>query len=96
LNPAAGTESAAYDAAKVLTGNQTTTLPGNGTVALSSGSFSTTELLGTATGLSDLTVTVVGRSVTLPFSSLNAWLEALGRLGQAVTFLLCLRIVSRG
>lgn len=96
LNPAASTESALYDTSKVLTGDQTGALPGNATVALTSGSFSTTELLGTASGLSDLSVSVMGRTVSLPFSNLNSWLAALGYLGQAVTFLLCLRIVSRG
>ena len=89
-------ESAVYDTAKTATGDQTNSLPGNRTFLVSSSSFSSTELLGAATGMTDRTVTVMGTAVTLPFSSVNVWLARLGALFMAVTFLLCIRIVTRG
>lgn len=95
LSPAAGPESALYDAAKVLSGNQTTNLPGNSSIAISSSSFDSTELLGASGGMQDLTVTVAGKTVNLPMSQVNVWLERLGRVLQAVTFLVCLKIVTR-
>lgn len=92
-----GSEMDAYVAAKASNaGDQTLNLAGNSTVNISSSSFDATELLGTATGASDLTVTVMGRAVTLPFSMVNDWLAKLGIILQACTFLLCARIVTRG
>ena len=96
LNPPASQESGLYDTSKVLTGNQTTNLPGNSTVNFSSASFDQTEFLGAAAGLADVVVVVMGRTITLPFSNINIWLSRLGLMFQAVTFLLCIRIVSRG
>lgn len=95
LNPASGPESAAYDAVKGLTGNRITDLPGNRTVNISSSSFDSTEFLGGAQGAQDLTVTVAGRSIVLSLSKVNPWLSRLGLLLQAVTFLVCLKIVFR-
>ena len=89
-------ESALYDAKKGLTGDQTTALPGNESVAISSSSFSQSNDLGGAGGISDLSITVMGRSVTLAFSQLNTWFSTLGYLLMGVTALLCVRIVARG
>jgi hypothetical protein len=66
------------------------------TVNLGPSSFDQTNPLGAAAGLSDVTVTVFQSSVTLPLSTVNPWLERIGLLFQAVTFLLCARIVLRG
>ena len=95
-NPGASAESAVYDLAKSKTGDQTTSLPGNSTVAIGPTSFSQTELLGAASGMQDRNITVMGRAIVLPFSIINPWLGHLGMVLQAVTFLLCLRIVTRG
>lgn len=96
LSPPASAESALYDSSKSLAGNQTTNLPGNSTVSIGSGSFDQTDLIGNAAGLSNLTVSVMGNAMTLDFTQLNLWLSRLGSLLMVVTFLLCIRIVSRG
>lgn len=85
-----------YDEAKDKTGDQTEALPGNSAVSIGVGSFDQTELLGAAAGMSDRTVVVAGHSISIPFSSVNIWLQRLGIVLQAVTFLLCARIVVRG
>jgi hypothetical protein len=85
-----------YDSSKVLTGDQTGALPGNSTYAITSASFDTTELLGAGGGMADVSISVMGKTISLPFSSVNLWLARLGVILQAVTFLLCIRIVSRG
>lgn len=91
------TEENAYTTGILKTGDQTTDLVKNpAPVSLSAGSFDQTELLGAAVGMSDLTVTVFRSTVTLPFSNINIWLQRLGMMLQAVTFLLCMRIVARG
>lgn len=89
-------ESALYEAEKAKTGNQTTALPGNETLALSSGSFSQANLLGAAQCIPALTVTVMSKTVVLPFSDICPWLEHLGNLAVAISFLASIRIVSRG
>lgn len=96
LNPAASSESQLYGASKLLTGDQTAALPGNSTVAITSANFDQTELLGAASGMTDQTIVVMGRTIVLPFSDVNIWLSRLGVIMQACTFLLCLRIVTRG
>lgn len=85
-----------YDAAITKTGDQTGSLPGNSTVNVSPSQFDQTELLGAAVGMSDRTITVAGQSISIPFSSVNIWLARLGVVLQAVTFLVCSRIVMRG
>lgn len=89
-------ESSLYESEKAKTGNQTTALPGNETVALGPGSFSQTNLLGSAQCIPDLTVTVMSKSITLPFSDVCPWLEHLGNLLVSVSLLASIRIVSRG
>ncbi len=85
-----------YDAAKDKTGDQTNSLPGNSSVSVGAGSFDQTELMGVAAGMTDRSITVMGATVVLPFSSVNVWLARLGVILQACTFLLCARIVTRG
>ncbi|MDD5333647.1 MAG: hypothetical protein PHS32_07920 [Rhodoferax sp.] len=90
-------ESRLYGSKKALSGNQTGGLPGNETVAIGSSSFSTVDVVGGgSTGLADLTISILSRSVTLPLSQVNSLLAGLGNLLMAVTFLLCARIVARG
>lgn len=85
-----------YDQAKIKTGDLTTGLATNSTVNVGSGSFDQTEFLGGAAGMSDLSVTVMGSAISIPFSTVNVWLARLGVILQAVTFILCARIVVRG
>lgn len=85
-----------YDAAITKTGDQTGTNPNNSTVNISSSSFDQTELLGGASGMADRSITVMGSVIVIPFSSVNIWLQRLGVILQACTFLLCARIVVRG
>lgn len=85
-----------YDAAITKTGDQTGLLPGNSTVNVSPSQFDQTELLGAAAGMTDRSITVAGRQISIPFSSVNVWLARLGLVLQAVTFLVCARIVIRG
>jgi hypothetical protein len=89
-------ESDLYSTKKALTGSQVDSLPGNSTVTISSGSFSQADLIGGGSGLSNLNVSVWGKSVSLPLSDLNIWFSRLGSILVAVTFLLCARIVTRG
>lgn len=77
-------------------GKQTGDLPGNDTVNVGPGNFDTTNVLGAAFGVSDLTVTVAGSSVTLPMSKVNPMLEMLGNLLLSISFLLAARIAARG
>ena len=91
-----GTATPLYDAAKVKTGDQTTDNPKNSTVTVGAGNFDQTNLLGAASGMTDRTITVMGSSIILPFSDVNIWLARFGIVLQAVTFLLCARIVVRG
>jgi hypothetical protein len=91
------TEFTAFDQAlQAGSGDQTKNLEGNSTVNISAASFDQTELLGAGAGLRDMTITVAGQAVELPFSILNDWFVRLGQVLVAVTFLLCIRIVTRG
>lgn len=96
LNPAAGQESALYDSSKGLTGSQVDSLPGSTTVAINSGLFNQTELLGAAQGLSDFQITVMGTTATISMSTLNVWLARLGIILQAISLMIAARIVVRG
>lgn len=89
-------ESQLYGTSKGKTGNQTGDLPGNETISLS-GRISSVDALGAGNaGVSDLNISVMGQSITLPFSMINPYLEYLGYLLVAVSFLLAFRIVARG
>lgn len=85
-------ESELYDTEKVKTGDQTATLPGNTSVALSGASFSQAPIFASQ-GLSDLSITVAGNSVSIEMTRLNQWLEILGLIAVAVTSLVCVRVV---
>lgn len=85
-----------YDAAITKTGDQTTALSGNSTVSVASSQFDQTELLGAGSGMTDRIVTVAHQSISIPFSSVNIWLQRLGVVLQAVAFLVAARIVIRG
>ncbi|MDD2609522.1 MAG: hypothetical protein PHX60_07445 [Giesbergeria sp.] len=89
-------ESALYEQEKGKEGNQTDDLPGNETINMIGRIDSTDALGGGGAGVQDLTVTVAGSSITLPFSKINSGLDALGRVLLAVSFLIALRIVGRG
>jgi hypothetical protein len=90
------TESALYDSSKTKNGSVTGDLPGSESIAFGPGSINTTNLLGSQTCISDKTVTVVGHSVNLPFSSVCRYLEVLGSILVSVSFLLAGRIIVRG
>lgn len=77
-------------------GSQTGDLPGNESISLGPSRFDTTNALGAASGMTDLTVTVMGTSVSLPFSRVNPHLAMLGNVLLAVSFLIAARIVARG
>jgi hypothetical protein len=72
-----------------LSANSTTT-------TFSASSFDTSNMLGSGAGLTDKTVTFLGRSVTIPFSTLNPSLEMLGNALVACAFLVAIMIVGRG
>jgi len=91
LSTTANSESALFDAEKGKTGSQ---VPVGETVAFSSASFSTTDLLsGSASGLTDLSITVWNKPVNIPFSNLNQYLSIIGNVLMAVAFILSVRIV---
>lgn len=95
--PPDSAESAAYAAAVAnADGDKTADLPGNSTVNLSPGSFDQSEFLGAGTGMRDVTISVMGSPITLSFAEVNLWLARLGNVLLACTFLLCIRIVTRG
>lgn len=89
-------ESKLYNDNKGKEGKQTNDLPGNETVNVF-GRIDSSDALGAGgAGLSDLSITVWGKAISLPFSMLNSYLAALGNVLLAVSFLLALRIVARG
>lgn len=72
-------------------------LPGNSTVAIGPGSFSQENALGVgASCLADMSISVMGNPITLPFSFLCQYLVMLGNINVAVAFVLAARIVARG
>lgn len=74
----------------------TPTIP-NQNVEISNSLFDTSDALGgQAVGMSDKTVTVMGKTVVLPFSNINPYLETLGNILVALAFLLAIRILIRG
>ncbi len=59
-------EAAKYDAAKVKTGDQTTTLPGNSTVNFGAASFDTSDSIGGKQCIGNITGSIYGVTITLP------------------------------
>ena len=88
-------ESNLYEKEKGKEGDQTKDLEGNETIDLK-GRISRSDVLGGGSGVQNLSLTVWGRSVTLPLSDLNGPLAALGNVLVAVSFLMAIRIVGRG
>lgn len=77
--------------------NATDGLPGNETVNLGPSRFDQTDSLGVGgSGMSDLTVVVMGSSISLPFSRINPYLAMFGNVLVAVSLILAARIVARG
>lgn len=95
LNPDPGPESELYHSEKNKTGSVIGDLPGSSTATIGAGSFDQTERF-SASGLSDLSITVAGRPVTLQISVLNPWLVWMGNLLVAVSFLAAMAIVFKG
>lgn len=90
-------EAKLYDAQKNKTGSQTGDLPGSETIAIGSSSFDTSDAIGGGSGcISDKSVTVAGKVVSIPFSSVCAHLAMLGNILLAVSYLLAGRILVRG
>ena len=89
-------ESDLYNAHKGKEGDQTKDLPGNETINLSNRIDTSDALGGGGSGVQDLNITVMGQSITLPFSKINTGLDALGQVLLAVSFLIAFRIVGRG
>lgn len=96
FEPQGTAEEGEYAAGKDKTGNQTGDNPNNEDINAATTLDTSDALGGGGSGLQDLTVTVVGKSVTLPFSQINPYLAILGNLLVAVSFLLAFRIVARG
>lgn len=68
MNAATG-ESAKYDLAKAVTGDVTGTLPGNTTVNFGPASFDTSDSIGGKQCVGNITATILGSTITLPFGT---------------------------
>jgi hypothetical protein len=66
------------------------------TFTISQSSYDTTELLGGASCLTDLPVTVLGRSITLPISVVCPYLGYLGTILVALAWIAAARITLGG
>ncbi|MES2581344.1 MAG: virulence factor TspB C-terminal domain-related protein [Pseudomonadota bacterium] len=78
-------------------GDRTGELPNSSKTVLTAASFDSTDAFGGAGGcIQDMTVNVVGTSVTIPLSRVCSSLEMLGNVLLMVSFLLAARIVARG
>lgn len=88
-------EEGAYSAAKGKTGNQNADNPNNASIDVSL--FNSASPLPTGgDGVQDVSFSLMGRSVTLPFSKINSALQWIGNLILAVAWLAAYRIVTRG
>jgi hypothetical protein len=92
---AISTESAIYDASKGKTGNQTTDLPGNEAHTFGPASFDQTDALGGGSCISDLSIEVLGNTVTLPTSNVCPYLLWLRSALLAIGAILWIVIVFR-
>lgn len=88
-------ESALYDLSKGKEGNQTTDLPGNGEHTFGPASFDQSDALGGGTCINDLTLEVLGNSVTLPTSNVCPYLLWLRSALLAIGAILWIVIVFR-
>lgn len=92
----ASPESQLYDAEKGKPGDVTGDNPNNGSVAIGSGLFDYTSALGAGSCIPDKSVTIMGSTISLPFSSICPWLAVLGNILVAVSSLAAVRILTRG
>lgn len=88
-------ETQQYETAKAEIGNRTSSVPIT-PVAISPGSFEQTPVFGAGACIADLQVTVWGSQLALPLSTVCPQLEWLRALLLTISFLLAVRIVSRG
>lgn len=86
-------ERSLYDSEKNKTGVQTG-VPEN--VSIGPASFDTSDAIGGGSCIADKSVTIAGSSISIPFSSVCGHLAILGNVLLAVSFLLAVRIVTRG
>jgi hypothetical protein len=92
---ASSTAIATFDAAAGQSGDVSSSLPGSASHGISGASFDQSGALGAGAGLIDREISIMGVSVSVPFSVLNVWLERFGLLLQGITFLACVGIVYR-
>lgn len=79
------------------TGNLNKDNPNNGDFSIGPSNFDTTDAIGGGSGcIADKTVTIMGGSFVLPLSTVCPYLNALGLVLLACSFLLAARIVTRG
>lgn len=95
FEPQGTEEERAYGAAKGQTGVQTGNNPHNATFDVS-GFNATSPLPTSGSGVKDLTVNIMGQSVTLPFSVINDALGWMGNLLIVAAWIAAYRIVTRG
>lgn len=76
--------------------DQTGDLPGNQTVNIGPGDFDSSDAIGGAQCITDKTVVIAGRSVSIPLSGMCPYLAYLGQLLVVVGYLLAARILIRG
>ena len=88
-------ETQQYETSKTETGNRTDAVP-VAPMAISPGSFDQTPVFGAGACIADLQVTVWGSQLALPLSTICPQLEWLRALLLTISFLLAVRIVSRG
>lgn len=90
-------ESLLYDTEKAKDPNRkvTSDLPGNETVDMT-GRIDMSDALGGGGCISDLSISVLGQSISLPISVICPYLAMLGNVLVAVSLLLAVRIVGRG
>lgn len=89
-------ESDLYDEAKALDNTKSVTGDLTEDVEINSSKFDSTNILGSGSCITDKTVVIMSRSISLPFSKVCIYLGYLGSVLMMVSFLLAARIVSRG
>jgi hypothetical protein len=88
-----------YEAAKVkgkAGTDQTGDLPGNQTINIGPGDFDSSDAIGGAQCITDKTVVIAGRTISVPLSKTCPYLAYLGQLLVVVGYLLGARILTRG
>ncbi|MEF9964590.1 MAG: virulence factor TspB C-terminal domain-related protein [Comamonas sp.] len=88
-------ESQLYDSIKDLKGDQTGNLDGAQTIDIGS-LINTSDALGGGSCISDINVTVMKSTISLPMSRVCPYMGMLGNILVAVSMLLAARIITRG